>query len=566
MQSALQPERMVPVPVGTPIRWSASANGSGPAALSYRFRVREAGGDFTVVRDYGADPVLNWAPSEREGAYEMEVTVRDAATGAVSQSSTYFDVTSRAAAGEPVVVGTENPLVYLYSAPPCTVGQRIRVEFTAPDGAASRTTLKNCAAGRSTNFYLAGLYAQTKYAARHLIYGGSKVITGPEVSFQTDAIPESKLKQTVLIPARPGASDGILINSSSSMGTIATDLSGRVLWSSEPGLVSNITRHEDGFFWGYKQNNAAGPEAQLIRKFDLTGKVLLESNAARVNEQLRALEKREIGGFHHEVAPLPGGRILALAGVEQILTDVQGPGPVNVLGDMIIVFDQDLNVIWTWDAFDHLDVTRKAVLGETCRSAGACPPLTLAKEANDWTHGNSVTLTPDGNLLFSIRHQDWVVKIAYENGGGDGHVIWRLGKDGDFRFPDSDVYPWFSHQHDANFSPSNPTQLLIFDNGNTRIAKNGPGNSRGQVLQLDERNMTVEFVLNADLGVYSTAVGSAQILRNGNYHFNAGYVPEGTVPTSHAIELDSSGRILYDAVSNSILYRTFRRVDMYSPD
>ena len=94
------------------------------------------------------------------------------------------------------------------------------------------------------------------------------------------------------------------------------------------------------------------------------------------------------------------------------MTDVQGPGPVDVLGDMIIVFDPDLQVLWTWDTFDHLDTARLATAGETCtRAGGGCPPFYLADKANDWTHGNAIQLTADGNLrLFGpasrLAHQD----------------------------------------------------------------------------------------------------------------------------------------------------------------
>ena len=38
---------------------------------------------------------------------------------------------------------------------------------------------------------------------------------------------------------------------------------------------------------------------------------------------------------------------------------------MDVLGDMIVVFDEDLQVVWSWDTLDHLDVSRKALLGET---------------------------------------------------------------------------------------------------------------------------------------------------------------------------------------------------------
>ena len=220
--------------------------------------------------------------------------------------------------------------------------------------------------------------------------------------------------------------------------------------------------------WGVVEDGSGDPSRELVRKFDLTGMTLLETNAGRVNEQLRAMGKREITTFHHEARTLPEGRIAVLASVEQILTDVQGPGPVDVVGDMIVVMDKDLNAIWAWDAFDHLDVHRMAVSGEKCPAA--CPPLRLAATGTDWTHGNAVQQTADGNLLYSSRHQDWLAKIAYQYGSGDGHVLWRMGKDGDFNIDSTDPYPWFSHQHDGNFETADPSRLMVFDNGNTRVA------------------------------------------------------------------------------------------------
>jgi arylsulfate sulfotransferase len=205
------------------------------------------------------------------------------------------------------------------------------------------------------------------------------------------------------------------------------------------------------------------------------------------------------------------------------------------------------------------------VLRETCVVAATCPPFTLAKEANDWTHGNSIAQTPDGNLLYSSRHQDWAIKISYDNGEGDGHVIWKLGKDGDFTFPSSDPYPWFSHQHDVDFDPDDPTKLLVFDNGNTRYILQNQGYSRGQVLQLDEPNRTATLVVNADVGVYSLALGTAQKLSDGNYHFDFGYVLDPEGPDAYAIEVDPSGNVLYQAKSSAPLYRSFRMTDMYTP-
>jgi hypothetical protein len=232
---------------------------------------------------------------------------------------------------------------------------------------------------------------------------------------------------------------------------------------------------------------------------------------------------------------------------------------VDVLGDMIIVMDTNLNVVWTWDSFDHLDPARMATLGDTCQ-AGNCPPTYLAAAPNDWLHGNSVQETPDGNLLYSARSQDWIIKIDYERGQGSGAVLWRLGKDGDFAIDSSDPYPWFSHQHDPQFEPNSST-LTLFDNGNVRNSMNPAATSRGQVLQIDEANRTASVLLNADMGQYSFALGAAQKLPNGDYHFAIGFLPDGT---STDVEVDASGNIVYALHVGAPEYRSFRMRDLYN--
>jgi hypothetical protein len=222
--------------------------------------------------------------------------------------------------------------------------------------------------------------------------------------------------------------------------------------------------------------------------------------------------------------------------------------------------DRDLKVVWAWDAFDHLDVTRKATLGDMC-SAGNCPPLYLAPDANDWLHGNSVQQTPDGNLLYSARSQDLAIKIEYNNGEGSGRVLWRLGKDGDFQFNSTDPYPWFSHQHDVQCLEDNST-IILFDNGNVRRAEDSSANSRGQVIRIDEQNRVADLIFSVDLGLYSFALGSAQRLPNGDYHFNVGFLQDGT---SVSMEVDPSGNTAYALQADAPAYRSFRMRDIYIP-
>ncbi len=549
--------------VGTPIPLNAIAAGAGTGPVWYRFRVRTVGGDYRIIRDFGPSPDLNWSTTQ-EGSYQIEATARSVDSGEESVATTLVRV-GPLAAGQPVVTPTANALLFLYSAPPCTSGQRMRVEFQAADLTSGNTPYQNCKTSVTMNFYLAGLKADTSYQARHRIDTGTQFIFGPMMQFTTGDAPAGLYSDSVIVPAPAGSANPILLDSPLAGPPVAHDLSGNVIWVGPPGAYATTRPEAGGRFWGILSDFGGDPTLQIIRKYDLAGTTLLETNAARVNEQLKVLGKRQITAFHHEVRTLPDGRIAAMASVEQILTDVQGDGPVDVIGDMILVFDSNLNVIWTWDTFDHLDVHRAAVLGETCVVAATCPPFILAKQANDWTHGNSISQTPDGNLLYSSRHQDWLIKIAYDNGEGDGHIIWKLGKDGDFQFLSSDPYPWFSHQHDASFDSTDPTKLLVFDDGNTRVMTQNQGYSRGQVLQVDEPNRMATVVVNADVGLYSLALGSAQKLSDGNYHFDFGYVVEPSGIHAYSIEVDPSGNVLYNTKASVPLYRSFRMTDMYTP-
>ena len=98
-------------------------------------------------------------------------------------------------------------------------------------------------------------------------------------------------------------------------------------------------------------------------------------------------------------------------------------------------------------------------------------------------------------------------------------------------------HPWFSHQHDPQFLADNTT-LTLFDNGNVRNLLDPTANSRGQVIQLDEQNRIANLIVNIDMGQFSFALGAAQKLPNGNYHFDIGYLLDGT---SIAVEVDPSG-------------------------
>lgn len=531
----------------------------------YRFRIRGPGeATWRTVRDYGPQPEFRWAPMGRAGSYDVEMTARGLNSGRTTTAIHRQEVTAAVGGTDPVAYPTDHPLVFLYSAPPCPAGSQMRVAFAGPEGKEQSTPERECDGVEGMHFYLAGLRPSTFYSAQHVIRTESTITAkGPAVEFETPPVDLALARVDVLRPAPAGA-DGVLV-----MGTLfqiptATDLQGNLIWY-YPYDLQYLTRPvAGGYFLALLEKPTAGPEEQRFIKFDLAGNTVLETNAARINEQLAARGNQPITSFHHEARELAGGKYLLLAGTERLLTDIQGPGEVDVIGDMILVLDSNLQVEWAWDAFDHLDATRKALADEKCvPGGGGCPAFYLAPTANDWLHGNSLQLTPDGHIIYSARHQDWLIKIDYDNGAGGGGVLWKLGADGDFRIESDDAWPWFSHQHDAQIEwNGNTNRVLLFDNSNARYAADAGANSRGQVFEIDETNRTAKLVLNVDLGAYALALGSAQLLENGHYHFNLGWMPNAA---SQALEYTRSGELVFQVETGIQQYRSFRMQDLYTP-
>lgn len=562
----VDPARPSPLPVGERQTYTATARDAGAGEVWYRFRVRPEGGEFRLVRDFAPGASMEWATLDGEGLYEIEVTARTDANPAEAVAVVTQELTARVEpGGGPGVYPTPNALVWIFSAPACEAGAVAYVEFTREGGPPQVSSPRACDGVHSVNLYLAGMPQDTAYSARLMVNGPEGTVAGESVEFHTGTVNEEELslpaRRLLAGPSSP-AYEGVVLNSPIGAPFYATDLAGNLVWY-YPRPIGFITRpHLGGTYLSITWTNNPVRSEQVAREFDVAGITLWETNAAILSERLRALGYPATSGFHHEALRLPDGRILLLAGVEKRVPELDNK---NVMGDMIIVVDQEMNIHWVWNSFDHMDVKKEAILGELCLNNGACPPVFDGGVATDWLHTNSVQHTSDGNLLLSVRHLDWAVKIDYQDGYGTGAVLWRLGKDGDFQIDSTDPYPWFSHQHDVGFLPGSDRYLLAFDNGNTHREVNAQANSRGQLYEIDQEARTAKLLMNADLGGYSFALGSSQRLRSENYHFNSGWTLVGGRPTSTAVEVDPSGRIVYALESGAAVYRSFRMEDILTP-
>jgi hypothetical protein len=326
--------------------------------------------------------------------------------------------------------------------------------------------------------------------------------------------------------------------------TLATDRMGHIVWyydpvaNALPSYAASLVPGGTVLLLGGAQNGVGG--ASILQEVDLAGDTLRETNVDAVNAELAAMGHHSITDINHEAQRLPNGDTAVLATTPRTI-DVHGT-LTQYKGDMVIVLDQNFQVAWVWDPFAWLDTNRLSTLGEG---------------PGDWTHANSIAWSPaDGDLVVSLRSQDWVIKIDYADGTGDGHVIWRLGQGGDFTLQHSDPNLWFSHQHDASYVDN--STLVLFDDGNARRSTNRRANSRGQELVLNEATKQASLLVNANLGNYASALGSAQRLPDGNFVFDSGFakqtievLPHGT--KSYVIKMNIQG----------YQYRSYIYADLY---
>lgn len=562
--TSLTPSLVAPQTVGTTITWTASASDAGHP-LWYRFSVSPPGGTYSIFRDYQSVGSFTWTPSQLDGMYHIKVTVKNQTDQTVSSFEAGYLVSSRVTT-MPAVNGTRNPLVALYSSPPCPSGSSMRVRFwTSTDMVYHYTPTRACTPTSSMNFYIAGMMPHTTYSIQQDVIRGPIITPGPLRSFTTGT-PTVTVSPSILVPSQPptNQTQSVLLFTGLNDINAAIDMSGHLLWyyaadaagirRPEPGgnLLLALQPHQMASLTP-EQNG----EREILREIDVAGNTILETNAARVSELLGY----RVNVLHHEVRRLPNGDLVFLGAVERMAD--QGSGTVDVIGDVIVVLDSNLNLVWSWNTFDHLDVHRPSTTNDVCQPSGpGCPPVYLASQANDWTHGNSVNVSADGKImLYSARHQDWVFAIDYNNGTGSGNILWKLGYQGDFTLTNGNPSDWFSHQHEVEFELGGDTMISLFDNGNHRQQPASTSNSRGQVYQLDIAARTAALQLNADLGAYSYALGSAQRLSNGNYQFDL-----GVLPSAQFVEVNPSGAVVSRIqVANQQSYRCFRMRDMYTP-
>jgi arylsulfate sulfotransferase len=561
--------------VGQQSAFRATVSGSGG---SVTWQVNGVtGGNATVGT---VDSTGNYtAPIKLAQSVNVVVT---AALAAAPQTSFASAVVSLIVSG--VVTATANPQVAEYSIYLPAAGT-VAVDFGQSQTygfptSAQATPTPN---GGSTQVLVAGMLGKTEYHMRaQVVLADGATFTDSDHVFTTGQPPGTAtvhVSGTAGSTPQPGIEMFDTLIPTEPAEAFATDLEGNVIWtytySGTPNdAVQPIQMLPNGHFLvlisyassvALKQTVIPTGTIDEVREVDLAGNTIRAVSAQQVAAALTAQGYAiQLGSLHHDVLALPNGHLVLLLSATKAFTDLPGyPGTTNVLGDVLVDVDQNFTPDWVWNSFDHLDVNRHPYLFP------------------DWTHSNALLYsTDDHNLLLSVRHQNWIVKIDFEDGKGSGNVMWHLGEGGDFKLEGGvDPTDWFYAQHGPAFFTGNTTGIFglgVMNNGDDRqfpvgvvcgSAIAGPClYSTADVLEVNETAMTATLMekYGPPGSVYSYFGGNIAPLANGDMEVNFCSAPGGALVQDLRGPVGSAQQVVWQAVTpEADEYRVQRLPSLY---
>jgi hypothetical protein len=179
-----------------------------------------------------------------------------------------------------------------------------------------------------------------------------------------------------------------------------------------------------------------------------------------------------------------------------------------MIGDDVIEIDRDGNEISRCSIWQLFNPRRD--------------PIQPLMNRWEWTHLNSISLTPEGQLIISCRHNSRVAIIDREAPA----IVWQLGD------------PEISLQHHA--TPVEGGNIQIFDNGMNR-AFDLP---YSRVIEVDPKTSKIvwEYKAQPPQQFYSGHISGAQRLKLGNV-----LICEGT--SGRLFEVTRKGEVVWEWIT-----------------
>ncbi len=498
----------------------------------------------------------------------LQIGVFTAPPGGGSSGPILFTVVD-----EGQVSATGHPLVAQYA---LTTPREaaVTVQFGLDTTYAQRTSAQPTPSGGGEAVLLvAGMRPSTTYHLRAVAqFPDGAEYDGPDQTFTTGDISSMTFTNTqVTLTGTGQPAPGVeFINAikwsagDTSVGMLVTDIAGNVIWyyvlppSYFPfpfKLLPNghiLVIQADPSF--------AGGSSSLV-EIDLAGNLVRQLDIPTLSQRVAAkgFSLPYLGNFHHDFAALPNGHIIAL--VNRQATVTRTTGPATIVGDALVDLDENWEPVWVWDSTKHLDVNR------------------VVLDPTDWTHGNAVVYTPDdGNLLFSMRNQSWIIKVDYKDGNGTGDVLWRSGYQGDFAIAGNNPADWHYGQHDPTIvgtASAGNFLLGVYDNGNNRVMDSSgtlcgesgtpPCYTRGVIYAMNEIDKVASVAWEDNFSpIYTSFIGSIQALPNDDVEIDLGaYSLNPDAAQVREVTQTNPPQLVWQMDTNHIVYRGLRMPSLY---
>ena len=456
------------------------------------------------------------------------ITVNNPAPGGGTSSSITLPIF-----GLGIVTPTGNPQVVRYSIE-TPVDADVNIEFGLTTSYGTPTwTVPTPGGGGTVEIIVAGMRDFSEYHMRAVanIPGGPTHFDADH-TFTTGGLDPIGLRpMTVTKHATLSPTPGVVWMSMSGGGrsrSMVVDNDGEIIWFYDgPPAVSHIRFLPDGTVASFELDGSL--MATTARIVNLAGETVKLIEVDALNQRFTDLGiPAVIRQFHHEVLLLPNGNHLLITDFEQDFTDVVGfeGQTITVVGDGIVEVDANLDPVWTWSGFDHFDINRHP---------WDFPSLFTGNF--ELTHSNSLDYIPaDGNLLVSVRNQSWVVKIDYQDGMGDGSILWRLGNEGDLPLASGDIekHAYMAHTATVLDDALGTFRVAVYDNGVDRpVVSSGltcrtdlavDCFSRAAIFEIDEAVGTSTLLWENNLLFFSPFLGSTQFIAPDRVFHDSGFI------------------------------------------
>jgi len=466
------------------------------------------------------------------------------------------------------VSATGNSLVALYTLQ-APLGANVQIQFGTTTNYGLTTSVQPAPQlGGPVQILVAGMRASTAYHMQAVVHlpDGNTVFDKDQV-FTTGVIP-SNILPNLTVQQTPGLTPASGVEllclfeeaSQTQLTAVITDLQGNVIWyyPIQPAEPYPMMLLPNGHMLVQLSTGT-------VQEIDLAGNIISQISQSDIQQGVATsgapLMSQNVLGVNHDIVKLSNGHLILLVSYQQILTDQ--PGSPTVLGNALIDWDPQRGPVWTWSTFDHIPITHA--------------PYGIA----DWTHGNALLYSPDdGNLILSMRNQNWIIKINYGDGAGDGHILWRLGPDGDFTLTNGQApLDWNYGQHYPVLLGPNTAgifPLMFFNNGNNRFVDDSndicgtagltPCYSSVPTFQLNEYTKTVQLLDEVNLSpAYSICCGSTNFLANGDLEYDVAYdINKPNVSYIQEVTTEQNPQLVWQMnITGQLAYRGFRITSLY---